>query len=126
MEAVVGPIDRAPDRLTRVVHQDVDRPVPLEHLGCHPVDVVRVGEVASVHVGDAAEALDLVGHLLKLVGPAGDGQHRPPPPAPPPPPPPRARAAAGLSVAPPRAPRLLVRGPPPPGRSPAPGMRWPK
>ena len=58
--AVVGERDRAPDRAAGVVDQDVDVAVLLEHLLGHPVDVVDVGEVAAVDVGDAAAGLDLL------------------------------------------------------------------
>ena len=77
VEAVVSAVDRAADRLAGVVDEDVHRLVLLEHLGAHAVDVVGVGQVARVHVGDAAELVDLVCHLLELVRAAGDEQHRP-------------------------------------------------
>ena len=74
VQAVVGERDRAPDRAAGVVDQDVDVVVLLEHLVRHPVDVVHVGEVAGVDVGDPAARLDLLLRLLELLGRAGDEQ----------------------------------------------------
>ena len=74
VEAVVGERDRAPDRAAGVVDQDVDVAVLFEHLGGHPVDVVDVGEVAAVDVGDPAAVGDLIAGLLELLRGPGDQQ----------------------------------------------------
>ena len=74
VEAVVGQRDRAPDRAAGVVDQDVDVAVLFEHLGGHPVDVVDVGEVAAVDVGDPPAVGDLITGLLELLRGPGDQQ----------------------------------------------------
>ena len=60
VEAVVGEADRAADRAAGVVDEDVDPAVVGEDLVGHPLDVLGVGHVAAVDVGDPAGGLDLL------------------------------------------------------------------
>ena len=72
VEAVVRGLQRAPDRASGVVDQDVDAAVLVEDLLRHPVDVLQVGQVGRVHVCRAAALLDLLGDLLELLARARD------------------------------------------------------
>ena len=42
-------------------------PVAIEHFGCHPVDVIGIGEVGTVNISVAANDLDLAPDLLELL-----------------------------------------------------------
>src|SRR5689334_1636376 len=74
MEAVVGSVDGAADRLAGVVDEDVDVTVGLEHLVRHSVNVVEVGEIAAMDEALPSEQLDLSLDLVELLLGAGDEQ----------------------------------------------------
>ncbi|SKW24180.1 Uncharacterised protein [Mycobacteroides abscessus subsp. massiliense] len=73
---VVGQGQRAPDRSTGVVDQDVHPAVLGKHVFHHPIDGIHIGQVAREHVGGTADTTNLRGGLLQLVLGAGDEQYR--------------------------------------------------
>ena len=64
--ALVGVRDPAPDRVPRVVDEDVDPVVGREDLLGHALDVGRVGQVRGVDGGRPAVGSNPVGDLLEL------------------------------------------------------------
>ncbi len=79
MKALRRLVDRAPDRATGVVDENVDRPVVGQDAVAERVDRVEVGEIAWVRMGASpaargADLTDLSGDPLQRLGAAGDEQ----------------------------------------------------
>ena len=74
VQAVVRVGDRAPDRHSRVVHEDVDAAVLCQDLLGHGTDRIGIGEVTRVDVRLSPDLLDLRLHRLELFAGARDKQ----------------------------------------------------